>query len=240
MMRNPWIMPAASEPTGEIDLRALGAALRRRRRACRRCRRCSPLSLIGDLRQRGDAALHRADPGPAGEPGNLLHAARSRQPAQRAISRTSSTRRPWRARCSCRPRATSRAAPSSSSHLEGNREFDPLAGGMNPLTRVLVLLGIVPDPTRETREARMVHELSSRSSTCTRRRRRASSTIEFTSRDPELAARAANEVAALYLQEQSGGQTRAWRRIGRSAGGADRRSAVPSSPRPTTRASATA
>ena len=85
--------------------------------------------------------------------------------------------------------------------LAGNDEFDPLAH-INPIMRALMLVGIVADPTRESAEARIVdvflQKLTVYSPTKTR-----VITIEFTSRDAALAARAANTVAELYIQEQS-------------------------------------
>lgn len=86
--------------------------------------------------------------------------------------------------------------------LQGDKEFDPLARGMGPLTRVLVLLGLVRDPTRYSVEERItrafLEKLTVYSPTKTR-----VITIQFTSRDPALSARAANLVAELYIQEQS-------------------------------------
>ena len=86
--------------------------------------------------------------------------------------------------------------------LRGNPEFDPEAKGSNPFTRVLVLLGILPSPTSETVEARTVTAFLDRLTVLSPSKTRVI-TIEFTSRDPELAARGANTVAELYLQEQS-------------------------------------
>lgn len=86
--------------------------------------------------------------------------------------------------------------------LAGDPEFDPLAAGVNPLSRVLILLGIVPDPTRESAESRMVTKFLEKLSVFSPTKTRVI-TIQFSSRNAELAARAANTVAQLYLQEQS-------------------------------------
>ncbi|WP_020175865.1 GumC family protein [Methyloferula stellata] len=86
--------------------------------------------------------------------------------------------------------------------LEGNPEFDPLAKGIGPLSRVLILLGVARDPTRLSPEERMLEAFQERLAAFSPTKTRVI-TIDFTSRDPELAARAANKVAELYLKEQA-------------------------------------
>lgn len=86
--------------------------------------------------------------------------------------------------------------------LAGNPEFDPVAGGLNPWKQVLILLGVIDDPARLSLEQRLttkfLDQLLVYSPTKTR-----VVAIEFTSRDPALAARVTNTMAQLYLQEQS-------------------------------------
>ncbi len=194
---DPSVGPA--EPTGEIDLRAIGAALKRRRRAW-----LLP-TLLAFLAV-----------------GIFVTVVTPRYTAQTQIlleNQETFFTRPDRANL---PNETSNqldeAAVASqvqligspdiargaikALHLEGNDEFDPLAKGMNPLTRVLVLIGVLPDPTRETAEARMVQTFEQKLTVFSPPKTRVVS-IEFTSRDPKLAARGANTTAALYLQEQS-------------------------------------
>lgn len=188
-----------SEPTGEIDLRAIGAALRRRRRAW-----VLPTLLafvaVGIfvsvvtprytaqtqiLLENQETFFTRPDRvNLPSEMSNQLDEAAVASQVQLVAS----------------PDIARRAIKAL--HLEGNSEFDPLAGGMNPLARVLVLVGILPDPTRETAEARMVQTFEQKLTVYSPPKTRVV-TIEFTSRDPRLAARGANEVAALYLQQQS-------------------------------------
>lgn len=86
--------------------------------------------------------------------------------------------------------------------LAGDPEFDTLAGGLNPLTRVLVLLGVMPDPALESADSRIVTKFLEKLNVYSPTKTRVIS-IQFTSRNPSLAARAANTVAQLYLQEQS-------------------------------------
>jgi uncharacterized protein involved in exopolysaccharide biosynthesis/Mrp family chromosome partitioning ATPase len=86
--------------------------------------------------------------------------------------------------------------------LEGNPEFDPLANGMGALKRVLVLLGVMRDPTLMAPEDRILDIFSQRLSVYSPTKTRVL-TIDFQSRDPDLAARAANTIAELYLAEQS-------------------------------------
>ncbi len=85
--------------------------------------------------------------------------------------------------------------------LAGNDEFDPYAR-TNPITRALMLVGLVSDPTRENAESRMVETFGQKLTAYSPPKTRVL-TIEFTSRDATLAARAANTVAELYIQEQS-------------------------------------
>jgi uncharacterized protein involved in exopolysaccharide biosynthesis len=87
-------------------------------------------------------------------------------------------------------------------HLEGNSEFDPLAKGIGPFSRVLILLGIMRDPTRMSPEERILETFQQRLTVFSPTKTRVL-TIDFQSRDPELAARAANKIAELYLSEQS-------------------------------------
>jgi polysaccharide biosynthesis transport protein len=86
--------------------------------------------------------------------------------------------------------------------LEGNSEFDPLAKGIGPLSRVLILLGIIRDPTRMSPEERMLETFQERLTVFSPTKTRVI-TIGFQSRDPELAAKAANKIAELYLKEQA-------------------------------------
>lgn len=86
--------------------------------------------------------------------------------------------------------------------LKGNPEFDPLADGMGPLERVLVLTGLKRDPTRLSPEERILEAYFDRLTVLSPTKTRVL-TIEFTSRDPELSARAANTIADLYLEFQS-------------------------------------
>lgn len=85
--------------------------------------------------------------------------------------------------------------------LKGNSEFDPLANGVGPITRLLVLLGISRDPTQVSPEDRILEKFSERLAVLSPTKTRVLS-VEFTSRDPDLAARAANAVAETYIEMQ--------------------------------------
>jgi len=87
-------------------------------------------------------------------------------------------------------------------HLEGNPEFDPLAKGIGPLKRILVLLGVARDPTLTSPEDRILETFQERLTVFSPLKTRVL-TVDFQSKDPELAAVAANKVAELYLEEQS-------------------------------------
>jgi polysaccharide biosynthesis transport protein len=85
--------------------------------------------------------------------------------------------------------------------LQGNPEFDPLAEGISPLTRVLVLLGLIRDPTRLSPEERILEAYYDRLTVYSPTKTRIL-IIEFTSRDPDLSARAANAIANAYIDMQ--------------------------------------
>ena len=86
--------------------------------------------------------------------------------------------------------------------LVGNREFDPLADGMGFVTRLLVLVGLQQDPTRIDPEDRVLELFQERLNVYSPTKTRLI-VIDFQSKDPDLAARAANKVAELYLDAQS-------------------------------------
>ncbi|MBY6243107.1 GumC family protein [Methylosinus sp. Sm6] len=85
--------------------------------------------------------------------------------------------------------------------LEGNVEFDPLAGGPGLLTRIGVALGVLRDPSRLSPEERMLDAYFERLTILSPTKTRVLQ-IEFSSRDPDLAARAANAIAATYIDMQ--------------------------------------
>lgn len=188
-----------TEPASEIDLRALGAALKRRRRAIVlatllvfvliaifvnvvRPRYTAQTQILLENQEtfftRPDRVNLQPDQVPQVDPeavASQVQLINSRDIARRAIKELG---------------------------LEGDSEFDPLARGMGPLKRVLVLLGLAHDPTRESRDSRIVTAFLDKLVVYSPTKTRVIS-IEFTSRDPDLAARAANTVAQLYLTEQS-------------------------------------
>ena len=87
-------------------------------------------------------------------------------------------------------------------NLLGNPEFDPAARGMGAVTRVLVLLGIAHDPTQDTVDARILQAFEDRLTVYSPTKTRVIS-IQFQSKDPDLAAHVANKIAELYIAEQS-------------------------------------
>jgi len=85
--------------------------------------------------------------------------------------------------------------------LQGDEEFDPLAHGMGAATRVLVMLGLARDPTQTTPEDRILESFADKLNVLSPTKTRVLS-IEFTSRNPDLAAKGANAVADAYLEFQ--------------------------------------
>ncbi|QGM47935.1 lipopolysaccharide biosynthesis protein [Methylocystis heyeri] len=85
--------------------------------------------------------------------------------------------------------------------LQGDVEFDPLANGMGLATRAMVLLGLMRDPTQLTPEERILETFADRLNVLSPTKTRILS-IEFSSRNPDLAARGANAVAEAYIEFQ--------------------------------------
>ena len=85
--------------------------------------------------------------------------------------------------------------------LTGDPEFGPMAS-MSARGRVLVLLGLARDPSPERVAARMTTAFGDRLTVYSPPKTRVIA-VEFTSRDADLAARGANLIADLYLREQS-------------------------------------
>ncbi len=85
--------------------------------------------------------------------------------------------------------------------LQGNDEFDPLAHGAGAATRALMMLGLARDPTQTSPEDRILETFGDKLSVLSPTKTRVLS-IEFTSRNPDLAAKGANAVAETYLEFQ--------------------------------------
>jgi uncharacterized protein involved in exopolysaccharide biosynthesis/Mrp family chromosome partitioning ATPase len=87
-------------------------------------------------------------------------------------------------------------------NLEGNAEFDPIADGLGAVTRLMVLLGLEPNPLRATPQDRMLSAYYDRLNVYPIVKSRVLS-VQFTSLDPDLAAKAANTIADDYIDLQS-------------------------------------
>ncbi|HEX8165133.1 MAG TPA: GumC family protein [Beijerinckiaceae bacterium] len=85
--------------------------------------------------------------------------------------------------------------------LVGNEEFDPLAGEMSLVRRLMILVGLAQNPLDRPPEDRVLENYYDRLLVYPVGKSRILA-IEFRSRDPELAARAANAIAELYLATQ--------------------------------------
>jgi polysaccharide biosynthesis transport protein len=82
-------------------------------------------------------------------------------------------------------------------------EFDPVLGGLSPLKSLLALFGIGRDPFSLTPEERVLDAYFDRYTAYAVDKSRVI-VIEFQSRDPELAAQVANSIAEGYLVLQQG------------------------------------
>ncbi|KFC75020.1 Succinoglycan transport protein [Bosea sp. LC85] len=83
--------------------------------------------------------------------------------------------------------------------LVGNPEFDSGAGALSALKRLGVLIGLGAHPADRSPEERVLDQFYDRLLVFPVGRSRIVA-IEFTSRDPALAARGANEIASVYLE----------------------------------------
>lgn len=86
--------------------------------------------------------------------------------------------------------------------LADELEFNPRARGVGALDRVMIMLGILRNPALLSAEDAILEKFSDRLLVFQVPRTRVLQ-IEFTSQNPELAARAANLVASLYIKKRS-------------------------------------
>ena len=189
----------STEPVGEIDLRAINSAVRRRRRAV-----LIPTVLAFVL---VSIFVNVVSPRYTAETQVLL------ENQETFFTRPDRSNGPTEQISQLDAEAVASQVQLVSSRdlarraitqlkLKGNPEFDALADGMNPVTRALVLLGLAHDPSRETADARIVTAFLDKLTVFSPPKTRVI-TIQFSSKDPVLAAKAADTVASLYLQEQS-------------------------------------
>jgi uncharacterized protein involved in exopolysaccharide biosynthesis len=95
--------------------------------------------------------------------------------------------------------------------LNERPEFDPVLAGLSPVKQVLVLLGVLRDPLRMSPEERVLEAYYDRIAAYPVEKSRVI-ILEFQSADPELAAKVANTIAEAYLalqQDAKQDQTRA-------------------------------
>ena len=85
--------------------------------------------------------------------------------------------------------------------LSGNDEFDPLARSSNVLMRALTAIGLARDAAQVSPEDRMLENFGERLNAISPTKTRVLA-VEFTSRNPDLAARGANAVADAYIELQ--------------------------------------
>lgn len=85
--------------------------------------------------------------------------------------------------------------------LVGNSEFDSGAGALNALRKIGVLVGLGAHPADRSPEERVLEKYYDRLLVYPVGRSRIVA-VEFTSQDPALAAKGANEIATLYLEMQ--------------------------------------
>lgn len=85
--------------------------------------------------------------------------------------------------------------------LAGNPEFDPLANGIGPVSRFLILAGLKRDPTQLAPEDRVLESYYQKLTVYSPTKTRVLN-IEFQSNDADTAALGANTIAEVYLDFQ--------------------------------------
>jgi polysaccharide biosynthesis transport protein len=85
--------------------------------------------------------------------------------------------------------------------LVGNPEFDPLVDGVGTLRQLMIIWGLASNPLDRPPEERVLDEYYDHLTVFPVGKSRIL-TVEFRSKDPDLASRAANTIAALYLEMQ--------------------------------------
>jgi uncharacterized protein involved in exopolysaccharide biosynthesis len=86
--------------------------------------------------------------------------------------------------------------------LVGNPEFDPLAKGIGPISRVLILFGLKSNPTKIPPQDRVIDTFAKRLTVFSPTKTHVL-TVQFQSHNADMAARAANKVVSLYIEMQS-------------------------------------
>ncbi|WP_264047290.1 GumC family protein [Methylobacterium flocculans] len=90
--------------------------------------------------------------------------------------------------------------------LAGNAEFDPSVAGIGPIQRALMMIGLAKNPMERPPEERMLETYFDRLTVFPAGKSRIL-TVEFRSRDPHLAAQAANTIAELYIASLDAART---------------------------------
>lgn len=99
--------------------------------------------------------------------------------------------------------------------LVNNKEFDPQAEGGGSIGRVLVMLGLARNPASVSAEDRVLDAYFEKLTVLSPPKTRIVS-VEFSSNDPDLAARGANKIADLYIETQSAAKRETARQIAAS------------------------
>ncbi|GJD72986.1 GumC family protein [Methylobacterium goesingense] len=90
--------------------------------------------------------------------------------------------------------------------LAGNAEFDPSVAGLGPFQRALMMIGLAKNPMERPPEERMLETYFDRLTVFPAGKSRIL-TVEFRSKDPHLAAQAANTIAELYIASLDAART---------------------------------
>ena len=192
------VVPAAAPPLGDLDLRALGHALNRKRAWVLIP---TALALLVSL-----AVVNLITPRYKSEARILIDGRENvflRPNGERNEERTSLDAEAVTSQVQLLLSRDLARDIIKKNKLADRPEFDPVLDGMSPIKTLLALFGIGRDPFSLTPEERVLDSYYERLTAYAVDKSRVI-VIEFQSRDPELAARVANSIADGYLTMQQG------------------------------------
>jgi succinoglycan biosynthesis transport protein ExoP len=198
--------PAAFSPTGEPDLRGLGQILWRRKGLI--------LGITLATAAAAFVAVNAVTPRYRSESRLLLEARENvflRADADKAYDRSTVDAEAVASQVQVMLSRDLAREVIRKEKLADNPEFEPTVGGLSPLRAILGVLGIGRSPTEMTKEERTMEAYYDRLNVSGIDKSRVIS-IEFSSANPDLAARVANAIAETYLSMQQAAkvdQTRA-------------------------------
>ena len=188
--------PAVFAPTGEPDMRSLGRILWQKRMRILTVTVCAAAAAF--------VIVNMITPRYRSETRVLLDSRENvflRADADKAIDRTTIDQEAVTSQIQVVSSRDLARQVIKNENLADTPEFDPSRGGLTPLRTILGLLGIGRSPTEMTKEERTLEAYYDRLNVSSVDKSRVI-TIDFSSANPDLAARVANNIADTYLHMQ--------------------------------------